>query len=568
MAQASRDQAGRAFDVIVVGSGASGGWAAKRLAEAGINVALLDAGRALTDADYKEHVPAFALDYRNRANDMIRQTRSRQKDCYACTEYNYDWFVNDNEEPYTTAAGKPFSWQGRMRVVGGRTNVWGRQSYRFGDLDFKAASRDGHGIDWPIAYKDLAPYYDQVEEYVGISGMTENDPMLPDSNYHPPMALTCAEQHVRGVVRQQFNRTLTIGRVANITKPINGRTACHYCGPCERGCSTHSYFNSAFTTVADALKTGKCTLIQNAMVHQVLMDASGKKARGVQYIDRRTRQVKEVTARVVILAAQALESVRILFNSRNAQYENGLANSSGALGKYLMDHTWVAGGASAEFPDHAQKPSINGPNRPNGLYVIRFRNRPGEPAAKGFLRGYGFQGGGSNNFNYGLPGFGAAYKQAVQGSGVAAVSFSGFGEVLPYEDNQVTIDPDMVDAWGIPVLRISMEWKENEKKMIPDMADSAAEMLEAAGGRNIRPFFALDRIPGYGIHEMGIARMGADPKQSVLNQFQQTHDVPNLLVTDASGFVSGGCQNPTLTIMALTMRSTDHLMEQMKQGTL
>lgn len=566
MAQASRDQAGRSFDVIVVGSGASGGWAAKRLSEAGINVALLDAGRALTDADYKEHLPAFGLEYRNRANDLIRQTRSRQKDCYACTEYNYDWFVNDTEEPYTTPSGKPFSWQGRMRIIGGRTNVWGRQSYRFGDLDFKAASRDGHGIDWPIAYKDLARYYDLVEEYVGISGMTENDPMLPDSNYHPPMGLTCAEQHVRGVVKQQFNRTLTIGRVANNTRPINGRAACHYCGPCERGCATHSYFNSAFTTVADALATGRCTLIQNAMVYQVLMDGSGKNARGVLYIDRRTRQVKEVTARVVILAAQALESVRILFNSRTAQYENGLANSSGALGKYLMDHTWVAGGAAAEFPDHAQKPSANGPNRPNGLYVIRFRNRPGEPAAQGFLRGYGFQGGGSNSFNYGMPGFGAAYKQAVQGSGVTTVSFSGFGEVLPYEENQVTIDRDVVDAWGIPVLRIDMEWKENEKKMIPDMADSAAEMLEAAGGRNIRPFFALDRIPGFGIHEMGIARMGADPKTSVLNQFQQTHDIPNLLVTDASGFTSGGCQNPTLTIMALTVRSTDHLMEQMKRG--
>ena len=565
MAQASRDVAGQTFDVIVVGSGASGGWAAKRLAEAGVNVVMLDAGRALTDGDYKEHIPAYALEYRNRANDRIRQTRFRQKDCYACTEYNYDWFVNDNEEPYTTAQGKPFSWQGRTRIVGGRTNVWGRQSYRFGDLDFKAASLDGHGIDWPISYKDLEPYYDLVEDYVGISGMPENDPMLPDSRFHPPMGMNCSEVHVRGVLKKMFNRTLTIGRAANITKPLNGRAPCHYCGPCERGCATHSYFNSAFTTVADAVKTGKCTLVTNAMVYQVLMDATGKKARGVSYIDRTTRQLKEVNAKVVILAAQALESVRIMLNSA----PGGLANSSGVLGKYLMDHTWVAGGAAAEFPDHPQKASVNGPTRPNGTYTIRFRNRPGEEKHKDFIRGYGYQGGGQGNFNFALPGFGAQYKEAVKGSNLSTFSFSGFGEVLPYEDNRVEIDPTgVVDAFGIPVLKITMEWKENEKKMIPDMGYAAAEMLEAAGGRNIRPFFFLDRVPGYGIHEMGIARMGADAKNSVLNQFQQTHDIPNLFVTDASGFTSGGCQNPTLTIMALTVRSTDYLMGEMKKGNL
>lgn len=569
MTQQASDSAGQRFDVIVVGSGASGGWAAKRLAEAGIRVAMLDAGRALTDADYREHEPAFRLPYRNRANERIRETRPRQKDCYACTEWNYDWFANDLDEPYTTPNGRPFSWQGRMRVVGGRTNVWGRQSYRFGPYDFKAASLDGFGMDWPIDYADLEPYYDLVEDYVGITGMAENDPMLPDSRYQPPMGLTCAEVHVRGVIRKAFNRTLTQGRAANLTTPINGRQACHYCGPCERGCVTHSYFNSAFTTVADAIGTGRCTLIQNAMVYQVLMDEDGRTARGVAYIDRQTRQVREVHARVVVLAAQALESVRIMLNSRNRQHEGGLANASGVLGKYLMDHTWVAGGASAEFPDHPGKASVDGPARPNGLYVIRFRNRPGEAAHKGFLRGYGFQGGGSTSFNVQLPGFGAAYKTAVTTQdGRTTVAFSGFGEVLAYEDNQVAIDPDVVDAWGIPVLRISMAWKENELQMIPDMATTAAEMLEAAGGRNIQPFFHLDRVPGYGIHEMGIARMGADPKTSVLNQFQQTHEISNLFVTDGSGFTSGGCQNPTLTIMALTVRSMDYVMEQMKQGSL
>ena len=238
-----------------------------------------------------------------------------QKDCYACTEYNYDWFCNDIDEPYTTEQGKPFSWQGRMRVTGGRTNVWGRQSYRFSQQDLKGNSFDGHGTDWPLDYKDLVPYYELVEDYVGISGMAENVPELPDSKFQPSMALTCVEEKVRAAIKTKFGRTLTMGRMANLTKPINGRAACHYCGPCERGCATHSYFNSAFTTVADALKTGKCTHIPNAMVYQVLMDKATNKARGVIYVDRITRETREVRAKTVVLCAQALESTRILLNS-------------------------------------------------------------------------------------------------------------------------------------------------------------------------------------------------------------------------------------------------------------
>lgn len=556
--------AGRTFDAVVVGSGASGGWAAKRLSEAGLQVCLLEAGRALSDADYKEHVPAYALPYRARADEIIRRTRPKQKDCYACREWNYDWFASDIDEPYTTPGDRPFAWMGRLRVVGGRTNVWGRQSYRLGDLDFKAASLDGHGIDWPISYADIAPYYDIVEDYVGITGINEGPgAVVPDGRFHPPMGMSCVEHGVRNRLRTQMGRTLTLGRSANLTRPINGRGACHYCGPCEHGCATHSYFNSAFTTVADAVRTGRTTLVTNAMVYQVLTDAATDKARGVVYVDRHSRQVREVYGKVVVLAAQALESTRILLNSR----EGGLANSSGVLGKYLMDHI-SGGGAAAEFPDLAGRVmGVDSPRRPNGVYLMRFRNLPGQPKARDFLRGYGYQGGGSTGRRGNVAGFGAAYKAALRET-ATTFSLGGFGECLAHEDNAVSIDRDVADAWGIPALRVSMRWHDNELALRRDMAVQAAEMLDAMGGRNIQVRLNERQIPGYGIHEVGTARMGADRKTSVLNQFQQSHDVQNLFVTDGAGFPSIACQNPTLTIMALTVRSCDYMLDELKKGNL
>lgn len=562
-----QDQAGKQFDVVVVGSGASGGWVAKRLCEAGVNVALLDAGRAHTAADHREHMRPFDLKYRDRAPEIIRRTRPTQKDCYACTEYNYDWFANDLEEPYTTPDAKPFSWQGRMRIVGGRTNVWGRQSYRLSELDFKAASFDGYGDDWPIGYADLAPYYDIVEEYVGVTGIPEGVYELPDGKFLPPMGMRCAEVRLRTRVKEKLGWTVTLGRAANLTKAVRGRAACHYCGPCERGCVTRSYFNAAFTTVADALATGRCTLVTNAMAYKVLMDAGRNRARGILYVDRTTRRVREIHGRVVVLCAQALESVRILFNSATRQYPNGLANSSGVLGHYLQDHLWVAGGATGEFPDLPEKPSLDGPHRPNGLYVIRFRNTRNGPRHPKFVRGYGFQGGASVSFNWKAAGFGEAFKRGLFDP-VVTNGLSGFGECLPRRENSVELDPNTVDIFGIPVLRITMTWSDNEKAMIPDMAESAAEMLDAAGAKNIRPWEVFDRVPGFGIHEVGVARMGHDPKRSVLNQFQQTHDIKNLFVMDGSCFVSSGCQNPTLTIMALAVRSTDYVLGEVKTGSL
>jgi choline dehydrogenase-like flavoprotein len=452
---------------------------------------------------------------------------------------------------------------GRLRMTGGRTNVWGRVSLRFSDADFKAASHDGYGEDWPLSYSDLAPYYDLVEKYVGITGMAEGLEHLPDGQFQPPMPLTCQESMFRDRVKQKLNRTVTLARSANLTRPINGRGPCHFCGPCERGCVTHSYFNAAFTTVPDALNTGKCTLISNAMVHKVLMDPATNRARGLLYIDRNTRQSHELYARAVILCAQSQESVRVLLNSATREYPNGLANSSGVLGHYLTAHV-RSGGGSGDFPTLGGKHRLGAPIKPVGIYVARFRNLKGDPPYKKFLRGFGYEGESILDFHWQASGFGAAYKQAVL-EPRSSLDVTGFGEVLPRWDNFVEIDPQLKDVYGIPVLKIHMSDGENERAMIQDMGDSAGEMLEAAGAKNIRTY-AHPSAPRWALHEAGIARMGADPKKSVLNQFQQSHDVKNLFVMDASGFTSNPCQNPTLTIMALCVRSCDYLLGELKRS--
>jgi choline dehydrogenase-like flavoprotein len=558
------------YDVIVVGSGASGGWAAKRLSEGGARVLVLDCGRPQNDANFTEHTPVYRLPYRNLkfrepVSPLIRQTRPVQGQCYACTEWNYEWFANDHDEPYTTAENMPYSYFGRLRMVGGRTNVWGRQCYRLSDLDFKAASHDGFGQDWPISYKDVAPYYDIVERYVGINGVRDGHALLPDGQYLPPMAMTCTELHVGNVLTQKFGRTLISGRSANLTQPLNGRQACHYCGPCEHGCVTHSYFNSSFTTLKDALSTGKCDLIANAMGYKVLMDSGTNRATGVLYIDRQSKQPKEVHARIVVLAAGALESTRILLNSSTREYPHGLANSSGALGHYYTD-SLKGGGASGAVPDPVKGFSIDGPHRPNGIYVIRFRNVPGSPKMKGFLRGYGYEGGSGVGINAAAPGFGEAYKKAAK-EPRESFHISCYGEPLPRFENYVELDPQVRDVFGIPVLRMHIAWGDNERNLVKDAGEQAAEMLEAAGLKNVK-MQAEIHLPGDANHDVGTVRMGVDSKNSVLNQFQQTHDIKNVFVMDGACFNSPGCQNPTLTIMSLAVRSCDYLKESMRKGEL
>ena len=557
------------YDAIVVGSGISGGWAAKELTELGLQTLLLEAGPPIVpQRDYSEHVQAYSLGFRGYGNRReLRRRQPIQSQTDACDEWASKFFVDDHDNPYDNDPDKPFLWI-RGRHVGGRSIMWGRQVYRWSDLDFEANAKEGIAVDWPIRYADIAPWYSHVEKFIGVSGQSEGLAQLPDGEFLPPMELNCAETHVRDAMAARWgrDRVLTIGRAAILTRPHLGRAACHYCGPCWRGCITSSYFSSNGSTLPAAAATGRLSLRPNSVVAEVLYDERRGRAEGVRAVDAETGKPLEFRARVIFLCASSLESARILLNSRSARFPTGLANSSDQVGRNVMDHPFGAG-AEATIPGMENKRTFG--DRPNGIYVPRFRNvRDKHPK---FVRGYGFQGGGGRaGWQRGARsrGYGAEFKRALlTDRGPWHMWLGGWGECLPRPENRVTLHPTLKDKWGVPALHIECTFGPNERALLEDMQTTAAEILEAAGARDIQTFNE-ELKPGFCIHEMGTARMGWDPKTSVLNRWNQAHDVPNLFVTDGACMVSSANQNPSITYMALTARACHHAVEQLKVGEL
>lgn len=550
------------WDAIVIGSGIAGGWAAKELSEKGLRVLVLEAGRPIDPArDYLMNAPAYEFDYRYLGDQKhLSERQPVQRKCYACDEGATQFFVDDVDHPYSTPEGRPFDWI-RGRQVGGKSIMWGRQCYRMSDLDFEANAKDGHGTDWPIRYQDIAPWYDHVERYAGISGERLGLAQLPDGPFLPPMPLTASEQWFRDGLARAYGgeRVMTIGRVAVLSEAHNGRPGCHYCGDCHRGCSTGSYFNSVQTTLKDALATGRTTIRPFSVVHSLAWDDTTGKVTGVRVIDGQTLEPLEFQSRIMFVCASALESTRILLNSRSRAHPDGLGGNSGVLGRYLMDHT-MQHGARGKVPGFEALRTIG--NRPNGIYLPRFRNV--KDRHPDFLRGYGYQGGGYRSVEgwgrgTAQRGFGADFKHALRTPvyGSWRMSLGGFGECLPHPDNRVTLDPVRVDRWGVPVLHIDMVWRDNERAMMRDAEVAAAEMLEAAGCTDVATYDNATP-PGLTIHEMGTARMGKRRQDSVLNKWNQVWDAPNVFVTDGAAMASSGCQNPSVTYMALTARAADH----------
>lgn len=555
------------FDAIVIGSGMSGGWAAKELTEKGIKTLVLERGRMVEHIkDYPTtNMAPWEFEFRKNPTKETREEYPIQKEVYAFNEATKHFFASDKKHPYSTPKDKPFRWIKGFQT-GGKSLLWWRQSYRLSEMDFESNARDGQGVDWPVRYKDIEPWYDYVEDYIGVSGQREGLPQLPDGKFLKPMDLNCVEKHLKESLQKNYdNRTLTIGRTAHLTERHNERGPCQYRNMCETGCPYSGYFNSVSVTLPDAQKTGNMTFKPNSIVHSILYDKETGKASGVKVIDAETKAETMYKARVIFLCASTLPSTQIMLNSTSETFPNGIGNSSGMLGRNLMDHYMIeTRGIMEGFEDGY----YNG-HRPNGIYIPRFQNldKQEEP----YYRGFAFQGGASRaGWERGqyIRGLGAEFKDDLERPGPWVIGLSGYGECLPYYDNKVELHPERKDEWGMPILHISCELKENEKKIIEAMKIQGAEMLKKAGFKNIEQSEAEDWIFGDGIHEMGTACMGSNPKTSVLNKWNACHDVPNLFVTDGSFMSSSGCQNPSLTYMAFTARAANYAVEKMKRGEL